>query len=328
MVDMKETHLVGAWDGCDSDVATAIDQFRDRWGPYSTSSRRYPIIRLIEELIDPALAAYMAKIPAHYLNYVPGVGAGTSFSEIIRLVGFDAMTRLQKELLRKFLRVMEPKRARDRSFVATLESLIDLVWSCAGKQPKRSKVRDSFLNGERAKGFCRLCGSLAELTSFAGGDDDPKVDDSEETLRLSTLYCLDHRPKLSDGSWNPAYRKAKRSQVQFDLELERLSRQSANLGRPQARSGDPLVDAYILQYVGGHTMLQPADKAELRNLARLMVDSQLSDRKKQMLMLLRSGQNQSEIARRLAIERQAVSKALVSIPAVFRLDKSGKRFAR
>ncbi len=67
--------------------------------------------------------------------------------------------------------------------------------------------------------------------------------------------------------------------------------------------------------------LQPADKAELRNQARLMVDSRLSDRKKQMLMLQWSGLNQSEIARRLGIERQAVSKALASIPAMFQLKK-------
>jgi DNA-binding CsgD family transcriptional regulator len=91
------------------------------------------------------------------------------------------------------------------------------------------------------------------------------------------------------------------------------------------KSGDQLVDSYFFHYVAGQT-LQPADRSELRNQARLMVDSKLSDRKKQMLMLQWSGLNQSEIARKLGIERQAVSKALASIPAMFRLiSKSRSR---
>lgn len=89
---------------------------------------------------------------------------------------------------------------------------------------------------------------------------------------------------------------------------------------PQAKSGDELVDGYIFHYILGQT-LQPADEAELRNHARLMVDSKLSDRKKQILMLQLAGFNQSEIARRLGVERQAVSKVLASIPEIFRLNQ-------
>lgn len=84
-----------------------------------------------------------------------------------------------------------------------------------------------------------------------------------------------------------------------------------------------MVDSYFFHYVAGQTF-QPADKAELRNQARLMVDSKLSDRKKQMLMLQWSGLNQSEIARKLGIERQAVSKALASIPAMFHLSSKSR----
>lgn len=213
--------------------------------------------------------------------------------------------------------------ARDQRFVATLESLIELVWDCACKRPAKSQVRDTRLNGERQQGFCRFCGALAELTSFAGGSDDPKADDPEEKLRLSSLYCLDHRPKLPNGAWNPSYRQARRSLAQFDLELARLSQQCAKPATPQVKSGDQLVDSYFFHYVAGQTF-QPADKAELRNQARLMVDSKLSDRKKQMLMLQWSGLNQSEIARKLGIERQAVSKALASIPAMFHLSSKSR----
>lgn len=319
MVDMKNDPTIVIWEGCDPTVSEAIEQFEDRWRPYSASSRRYPIVGLIQELIDPAVAAYTATLPQRYLGHIPGAGTGVSFSGIIRLVGLDAMVRMQRQLLRQFIKTEDRQTPKDRRFVATLESLIGLVWDCACKRPTKSKVRDTRLNGERLQGFCRFCGSLAELTSFAGGSDDPKADDPEEKLRLSSLYCLDHRPKLPSGAWNPVYRQARRSLAQFDLELARLNQQCAKPATAQVKSGDQLVDSYFFHYVAGQT-LQPADKAELRNQARLMVDSKLSDRKKQMLMLQWSGLNQSEIARKLGIERQAVSKALAAIPAMFRLS--------
>ncbi|WP_324628308.1 LuxR family transcriptional regulator [Pseudomonas aeruginosa] len=316
---MKNDPTIVIWEGCDPTVSEAIEQFEDRWRPYSASSRRYPIVGLLQELIDPAVAAYTATLPQRYLGHIPGAGTGVGLSGIIRLVGLDAMVRMQRQLLRQFIKTEDRQTLRDRRFVATLESLIGLVWDCACKRPTKSKVRDTRLNGERLQGFCRFCGSLAELTSFAGGSDDPKADDPEEKLRLSSLYCLDHRPKLPSGAWNPVYRQARRSLAQFDLELARLNQQCAKPATAQVKSGDQLVDSYFFHYVAGQT-LQPADKAELRNQARLMVDSKLSDRKKQMLMLQWSGLNQSEIARKLGIERQAVSKALAAIPAMFRLS--------
>ncbi len=319
MVDMKNDPTIVIWEGCDPTVSEAIEQFEDRWRPYSASSRRYPIVGLIQELLDPAVAAYTATLPQRYLGHIPGAGTGVSFSGIIRLVGLDAMVRMQRQLLRQFIKTEDRQTPKDQRFVSTLESLIGLVWDCACKRPVKSKVRDTRLNGERLQGFCRFCGSLAELTSFAGGSDDPKADDPEEKLRLSSLYCLDHRPKLPSGAWNPVYRQAKRSLAQFDLELARLSQQCAKPATPQVKSGDQLVDSYFFHYVAGQT-LQPADKAELRNQARLMVNSKLSDRKKQMLMLQWSGLNQSEIARRLGIGRQAVSKALAAIPPTFHLS--------
>ena len=65
-------------------------------------------------------------------------------------------------------------------------------------------------------------------------------------------------------------------------------------------------------------IVQVADEAELRNMARPMVDTRFSDRKKQILVLQKLEVNQSEIARRLEIKRQAISKALCLIPNCFR----------
>lgn len=301
-------------DDCSPTVAEALQTFQERWRPYSTASRHYPIVGLIREVIDPAVAAYMTTLPARYSSFVPGAGTGTDFSEIIRLVGLDAMVRLQRELLRRFIKTVDRQDSRDRRFIGTLESLAGLALSCACKRPKKAALRG--LNGTRSQSFCRFCGKPTGLKSFA--DDDSQVRGNDDNLRLSTKYCADHQPLLPSGVSNLAYRRVKRSVAQFDMELDRLNRQCANRGKPKAASGDPLVDRYFHHYLLAQTV-QPADKGELRNQARLMVDSKLSDRKKQILVLQRDGFNQSQIGRRLGIERQAVSKALKSLASIPRM---------
>lgn len=333
MVDMKNRSAIAIWKDCDPTVADAIERFQDRWEPHSAASKRYPLARLVEELIDPAVLTYTSTLPSHYLGYIPGAGTGVVLSEVMRLVGVDALVRLQRRLLRAFVLTEDQQSERDQIYIATLETLVELVWACKRKQPAEQNIHG--LNGRRLKDFCRFCGTLAELASFtqaaeaSDAESEQRIEERlrmselrgiDGELRLSSLYCEIHRPRLADKSWNPAYRKAKRSVEQFDLELLRLSRQCASRGTSQANSGDELVDSYIQNYMLGQT-LQLADEAELRNLARLMVDSRFSDRKKQILMLLRLGFNQSEIARRLGIERQAVSKAITSIPEIFFLRR-------
>lgn len=167
------------------------------------------------------------------------------------------------------------------------------------------------------KKLCRFCSTPISPKSFT--DDKDFSRGRDDKLRFSHLYCASHQPKLQNGSWNPAYKKATRSIAQFDLELGRLSRQCAKRATPHAASGDPLVDDYFYHYFLGQT-IQPADKTELRNLARLMVDARLTDRKKQILALQKRGLNQSQIAKKLAVNnRQSISKALSSIPKIFHL---------
>ncbi|WGL62401.1 helix-turn-helix domain-containing protein [Pseudomonas sp. CW003PS] len=320
---MKKEQAITIWEGCDPGISQAIERFQDRWRPYSTASRRYPIRRLIQEVIDPAVATYMKTLPARYSGFVSGVGAGMDFSETIRLVGFDTMVRLQRQLLRHFIKTVDRQDSRDQRFVATIESLTGLVWDCACKRPKKSTTTTGVnLNAQRKHGFCELCGELAEFADFMATVTDEQVNDIElqdrKKLELSHQYCARHRPILANGSRNPAYRQAKRSLAQFNLELDRLNRQCAKRATPQAASGDPLVDRYFHHLMLSQT-IQSADQGELRNQARLMVDSKLSDRKKQILILQRDGLNQSEIARKLGIERQAVSKALKSLASTPRI---------
>jgi len=332
MVNMDNELTIAIWDGCDPIVSEAIQQFQNRWGPYSRSSRgRYPIVRLIEELIDPAVAAYAATLPAGHPDYIPGAGTGMPFSEMIRRSRLNATVRVQRQLLRAFVLTKDRQSPADQQFIATLESLIELVWACERKRPKNKPIPGRAQNGQRVRGYCRFCGRLAELTMLASGDETPKADDEDDEFYLSSLYCVKHRPKFQGNNstglqpgkrgnkWNSAYKRARRSVAQFNVELARLTRQFAIRREGGAKSGDSLIDNYFFHYALLQT-LHSADEAELRNQARQMVDSRLTDRKKQMLALRRSGLNQSEIARKLGIARQAVSKALASIPPEFRLN--------
>lgn len=339
MVDMKERlkimHRLGEyyipiWDECDPHVAQAIEAFRERWKPYSLASRRYPILRLLEELIDPAVIQFSKQLPEQYAGHtVPGGYENLPFSECARKLGFDDLVRFQKECLRKLLRFTNGKSADDRRIIATLESLIELAWSCAGKRPRKTRpaIDGVNLNARRKLGFCRFCGNLTEFSTFIQSHQDAKgaVVIEIDKLRLSHQYCTEHRPKLISGEWNPAYKQAERSYSQFELELARLYKQCAKRAFPQVGSGNVLVDEYIHHYFLFNTLLGPADHAELRTLARKMVDFGLSDRKKEILALISQGLNQSDVAKRLGVSRQSVSKALGTIPVIFHLEKQKKR---
>lgn len=329
MVDMKKAPKIVIWENCDHHISAAIRQFEELWLPYSVSSRRYPILRLIKEVLDPAVNSYIKTLSANYTGYLPGAAVGVPFSEIVRLVGLEAMVRMQRQLLRQFIKTEDQQTARDLCFVATLESLIGLVGCCACKSPKRSASQKGVnLNKQRKHGFCEFCGNMTEFATFMETVEENRINNSEledhKKLELSDQYCSEHRPKLVTGEWNLLYRQAKRSLAKFSIELARLTHQCANRSRPNALSSDELIDNYFFQLMLRLTLL-PADEAELRNLARRMVDSKLSDTKKKMLVLRQLGFNQTEIGQRILnakkqpITRQAVSKALATVRKEFRL---------
>jgi len=326
MVDMKKAPKIVIWENCDHHISAAIQQFEELWLPYSLSSRRYPILRLIKEVLDPAVNSYIKTLPANYAGYLPGAAVGVPFSEIVKLVGLEAMVRMQRQFLRQFIKTEDQQTARDLCFVATLESLIGLVWCCACKSPKRSASKKGVnLNKQRKHGFCEFCGNMTEFATFMATVEENRINNSEledhKKLELSHQYCSEHRPKLVTGEWNHLYRRAKRSLTQFNIELTRLTHQCANRSRPNTLSGDELIDEYFFQLMLRLT-LQSADHKDLRFLARRMADYKLSDRKKKMLILQYHGLNQSEIARNLEIKRQAVSKTLTSTHTMFHLKST------
>ncbi|HCT8200184.1 TPA: LuxR family transcriptional regulator [Klebsiella pneumoniae] len=321
MVDMKIT----IWEGCDLTVAAAIKLFVERSSPYSIFSRRYPILRLIQEVIDPAVGAYVNSLPSSHKDYISGANLG--FSEVLKKVGLNVVVQAQRLLLRNFVLTLDQQTSLDKRFTATIESLIELVSECASKRPKKSSpAKGVTINSQRKLGFCEFCGKFTEFSDLLSEINEYYASDNEfpdhGKLVLSDRYCSDHRPRLTNGLWNPKYRQGKRSFEQFNKELVRLRRQCAKPSKTNANSGDMLIDYYFSHWMLSQTFT-PADISEIRNIARRMTDSKLSDIKKKILALKHQGLNQSEIAailtkiHRISMTRQAVSKALVSVREEF-----------
>lgn len=321
MVDMKIT----TWEGCDPTVAVAIKMFVERGSPYSIASRRYPILRLVQEVIDPAVAAYTNSLPLSHKDYISGADIG--FSELIKKMGFNVVERAQRLLLRNFILTLDRQTSLDKCLIATIESLIELVNECASKRPKKSSpAKGVTINSQRKLGFCEFCGNQTEYSQFISEISEYAANDIEfpdhEKLVLSHQFCSSHRPRLADGRWNPKYRQGKRSFEQFNKELIRLRRQFAKPNKANANSADRLVDDYFFHWISSQT-LTPADVGEIRNIAQRMARSKLSDTKKRMLALIYQGFNQSEIAQiltnnyHLKMTRQSISKSLSSVQKDF-----------
>ena len=361
---MKKTETIAVWPECDPQLAAAIDAFSQSWGPYSAESRSHSIFRLMRELIDPAWNDLQVRFPGFQsslmdrawndyqherFGYEPEffilevetpaqrldrekqasmpcagkIHGKYVLSEFARHHGFAALER--------FLQLLCP--GSEWSYfppTQCFDSLRVLAQACRNKKSKKKMWGDGNdggdVNARRAhrRPACRLCGAQTVLVAYLDGAKWPN--EAKHHLRLSAFYCAVHRPKAPGSKLVRAkYFQAKRSQSEFDLELGRMERQL--IGRrsmPWARSGNELVDRYILRFVAHHLHDSIDSDSKVRDEARKMVDIKITDRKKKIVMLLASGLNQSQAAEQLGITRQTVSKDLQSITdthkGTYRLD--------
>lgn len=311
---------VSIWQDCAPEVRAATERFNERSGPFSLASKRDSFLRLIREELDDALDSYRSQLELKYTQFdVPGLSGEKPFSSVVRDLG----VRCTEDNIRRTLRLFSKsicfaQDEDDLRFFDTAETLIGVLVHCRCKRPKKRKSVYSQFNQQRPKELCLLCGEPSEFLQYFNDHEAWALIDDDEKLRLSHKYCHKHRPKLRNGNWNPEYRRARRNRETFELEAERLLNQSAQPAVVKPHTGTLDIDRYIMTLIA-QTTLQPADEDKIRNLARKIINYRISDRKKQILMLMATGYKQAEIARRLNISRQAVSKALNSIPDEFRL---------
>lgn len=324
------------WKHCSPVIASAVERFSDDWGPYSYKSRRYSIYRLLRELIDPAWQTYLALLPG--THRARDLCLSRSISETARSIGLRALEdriislgstpHVQDQDSDMIGRGSRSERGASRSyraitpvdeieFDATIDTLRELILRCRLKRPAKERVRD--LTASTFSSICELCGLHTEFEAYRRGVD-WSLRDPDLKMRLSRRYCTHHRPKSRDGTLNPFYRRAMRNRHKFEEEATRLALQTTGMSAIRTGTDGTAAELFLFN-VAGNQALYFDEESEIRTIARRLVDARLSDRKKQIVMLSAGGLTQQEIALRLGVSRQAVWKALSSIPDVYRLDR-------
>jgi hypothetical protein len=329
MVDMADEISrraeIPIYEGCDSRVAAGIRKFAGRFDKYSSGSRRYSIFTLLSETIDGAWRDYIGSLPDGYAgkalceSQILSVMAEqnglhsfhSTFTFIVSAVEKCRVTASsQNDGLKNALRAISKPSLQPihGKFLATVSSLRELVFRAELKKPRR--ISAGRLNARRLKPHCELCGDPSELATVIKGTTWPQ-DNPNEKANLSSRYCSGHRPKNHDGTWNPAYRRARRSKARFDSEIDRVEHHTSNLRSIDAAKRKGIEDPFL--WALSRTLnLYLFEDERCRNVARFPVDSRIDIRKKQIIVLLVAGFSQSDIARKLKISRQAVSKAVSS----------------
>ena len=327
---------IPVWENSDNSVANAIRIFREKWHSYSEESRSHNIINLIKQVIDPVVSEYLSSLPNQYLSFCPISREKCNYSDLIKLRGFRYTVDQIHFYLRDFVD-NSSHTEQDIIFISTQDMLKSLFMICEGKKPNRSKLApDISFKADKKTRICHLCGNPTEFSQFMhtwtkngyierenNDSDNDEKEGKKKRPDLSTNYCLNHRPKLH-GRWNSLYKQAKRSAEQFEKEVLRLRRQIAHPDRHNAKSGDRLIDEYFYHFML-NSSLAPTNVPELRNLARKMVDSRITDNKKRMLVLRKQNKSNEDIGILLGeitgklLSNQAVSKALGTIRDEFKL---------
>lgn len=337
------------WSGCDPQLEQALAALCIAWGPYSAQSRGYPIFKLLRDFIDPAWSSLCHRHPALSHDVLmlawmrfrlkmmirtkqreeSGLAGTSPLSSIAHKLGFDALDQFVQEVARAVM--TKYSGCEFDQLQPSLDTLREMAVRCRGKKPKRRALgkfgKVDLLDDMKT---CRACERPTELAAHVAtvGDACP----AGEARRLSSTYCSTHSPEKTGSTTARAnYKRARRSQQTFETELNRLERQY--WGRPATsrdKSTDPSVDEFFRQLSIRRGLTVDSEVARnahpdlellLRREARKLVDRRMSDRKKEMVVLLSAGMSQPQVAEKLGLKsRQAVSKALQSIPADYRFD--------
>lgn len=222
--------------------------------------------------------------------------------------------------------------------LSCFDSLREMALACKSKNARQifpSKARGEKvglreINTRRAnlRPCCKFCGKETELSVYLNANSNPEEVDANKRMRFSALYCASHKPKEAPSDVvgvalvRSDYLKVKRSEAQFGIEFNYLQRQSLGpSGTSWAKSGNKMVDDYIRHFIEFLRREGDLTDSRLRDEARLLVDNNISDQKKEILMRSATGESQFEIAVALGLtSRQAISKSLSKIRARYKFD--------
>lgn len=269
-------------DGCDPSVASGIAAFMNVCTPsYTTRSKSFSIWTLIQQHVEPPLSAYLR---GHGLLPYPDCFGRIGLADAMKK---DLETAEQS--LRSYIRLSMRTRW-DKTFQATLESVLYLVYFCkgrvptrsVGRNPKRGAVQKTVLkkfDGMQYP-YCELCWRLCQ-----------HEDQSCKTLegvRRSVRFCSEHAPIKSTSQ----YRTDHNHRAKFHAKLKEVYKELPfQKGKWMDLAGD-------------------IDETSIRRYAYEFVHSHLVDDRLEVIRLSEAGHANVDIAKRLNISRQMVHKIL------------------
>lgn len=193
----------------------------------------------------------------------------------------------------------------DHVFNQTVSTLRNLAIDCGSKKPQSTLV--GRLNAQRREELCRYCGKRTELAMFLDG----VSLHASDTARLSAQFCPEHRPKDHREDWGVLYQRARRSNGLFERLVFLLKHHGVNAPSLEFLK-EQGIGIPFLWAIGHRQDLIPLENSRIRQLARELADYRLTERKAWIIIGAEQGLSQSDIARRLGISRQAVSKFIAT----------------
>jgi hypothetical protein len=335
------------WRGCNTAVAGAIDLFVCRWKPYSVQSKKRSLARLFGIVIEPSWRSYLDSLPSSHPTRELPEATWLDLGHLASEYGFSEL----RALLESIASAVHRKGHREigdfnsffpeigkalpldtpsaDSFDETVASLITLVSRCEMKRHIRITRDFDGINPHRGNEFCSFCGAQTEVRTYLALDEECRRrlwphEGERLILKLSNKFCVDHRPFGHDGRSNAAYHQARRTKAQFEVETKRLHAQSMTRSKPVAATGSAALDHFYLALIR-REWPDAGDFLDLRDHANDLARQKITDKKKFIAILKASGMAQSEIGRRLGMTRQAVHKALNSLPKNCRFDRLTSR---
>ncbi|WP_419805699.1 hypothetical protein [Terriglobus sp.] len=175
---------------------------------------------------------------------------------------------------------------------------------------------------EPHKRTCRFCSRRTELWAALR-------EGKAFSRDLSSNFCRHHRSQQKDGQWerpdgqdldSSTYESRATKVKTFLLEFARLHAHAAHRIEPIRTAQSAYPDLFVSNTIRT-TGLVGGEHFELSRIAWQIVECNLDDRKKEIVMRLCCKESQASIARELGTSRQNIGRILNSIPSYFRFAK-------
>ncbi|MBC3806747.1 hypothetical protein H8K52_05225 [Undibacterium seohonense] len=305
----------------------AIEQFFESENQDKKRSRPVTLFTRMKKYIDPAWIEYSKQVSTDtcFGNLI----CGFLPSEYAKEKGFLRLEDWCIDTIRRMNQ--EPLLAKEETSIelyGTIAELRSVALKCRLMKSKFRPVTNNNqsrnFNIQNTPLFCRICSAPTELRMFAATPS-TWVNEDFDARRPSKIFCADHRPVRSNSSKiSSSYQQFLRQEKLIEIEFARLHRQSFSWHEPRAESGNALVDEFI-RLTAQKNFLYPDDEPLFQQLANKIVKSRVKDTKKKIVVALRSGKTQAEVAKLMGISQQSVFKAVAKIPKEFRFDQELKK---